>query len=241
MIKALSVFFVAIGLSLSPLVLAEADVPNSFRIQSIRSNGTEERKNCRLLFDTEQDAAWEYAILAVNFRGYAALEAGVRGQQNLRIGPPSAENQAKLILSGPYDDDYINTQEMGLGNLKWSGCQSNKVKDFVIAASLLLVADRPEARGLFTVDTFDGEIRQEYELLWRKCGDSSKRFLSTCRLEAYNPRKGTHRSVLSKAQAKNDSMALQKAKKKMTQKCDKLNARGLSCDASLAVCQAGQF
>ncbi len=197
---------------------------------------TVEQKTCRIKFDTEQDAGWEYAILAVSYRGFASLEAGVNGQQKLRFGGLGKEAETVMDLSGPYDDNYINTQEVGLSKIKWSGCKDNKQKDFAINGSIVLNSSNDTAQGLFTVDSVDGEIRQEYELLWRSCQGQKKSF-AVCRLNLESSGKKGQGLVLSKAFGKSDSQALSKARAKMSNKCGKNRKRASGCNANLAMCE----
>jgi len=193
----------------------------------------QQRKNCQVVFDTEQDSGWEYAIFAVTYRGFAALDPGVQGEQKLRFGGVGKKAETTMNLLGPYDDNYINSQEVPVNNLKWSGCNSNKQKDFTIDAALNLQAPDTDSQGLFTVDTFDGEVRQEYEVLWRDCRGGKKSF-AVCRLNV--PSKDGNYQLISKHPSKNPNQALAKAKSKMAKKCDKAKGRAPKCDANQAVC-----
>gem|GEM_PF-984163 len=200
-----------------------------------------DRKTCMVVFDSEQDVGWEYAVLAVTYRGFAALESGVVGSQRLRFGLTGKKSDATMNLTGPFEADYVNTQEFGLGNMKWSGCQgnANKQKDFAIDATITLQASNNQSQGLFTVDTADGEIRQEYEVLWRKCqgpSQAGKKSLAICRLNANGPGNSGIKSLLTKGQGKNENQALSKAKSQMTKKCSKSG-----CNANMAVCSVTGF
>jgi hypothetical protein len=193
-----------------------------------------ERKTCRVVFDTEQDAGWEYAIFAVTYRGFAGLDAGVRGEQDLRFGGIGKQARSTMTLVGPYDDDYINSQEVPISSLTWSGCNSNKQKDFTIDATLTLEASNADAQGLFTVDTVDGEIRQEYEVLWRECKGGGKKAFAVCRLSVTGT-DGTFQ-LLTKHPAKNANQGLNKARSKMAKKCQPSKNRPPICDANQAQC-----
>ncbi|MDQ3234930.1 MAG: DUF4360 domain-containing protein [Pseudobdellovibrionaceae bacterium] len=193
----------------------------------------QQRKNCQVVFDTEQDMGWEYAIFAVTYRGFAGLDAGVSGQQILRFGGMGKKAETTMSLVGPYDDNYINAQEVPVGNLKWSGCNNNKQKDFTIDAALNLQAPDANSKGLFTVDTFDGEIRQEYEVLWRDC-KGGKKAVAICRLTVQ--RQDGPFQLISKHPAKKQDQALAKAKSKMAKQCDKYKGRAPNCDANQAAC-----
>jgi hypothetical protein len=197
--------------------------------------GQTQRKNCRVVFDTEQDSGWEYTIFAVTYRGFAALDTGVRGAQDLTFGAIGKKSRTTMNLVGPYDDNYINSQEVPVSTLKWSGCNNgNKQKDFAIDAVLTLQAPDTNTQGLFTVDTVDGEARQEYEVIWRECKNGLKKAFAVCRLTV--PGKNGPFQLISKGQAKKTDMALAKARSKMAQKCEKAQGRAPNCDASKAQC-----
>ena len=198
----------------------------------------QQRKACRVIFDTEQDAGWEYAIFAVTYRGFAALDSAVQGQQTLRFGGLGKEAETTLSLVGPYEADYINAQEVPISSLKWSGCQNNKLRDFTIHAALTLQAPDAATQGLLTVDTVDGEIRQEYEVLWREC-NNVKKSLAVCRLNL--PASQGKQRLISKHLAKNADMALTRARAKMARKCERSKAQAANCDASKAVCGIVSF
>jgi hypothetical protein len=194
-----------------------------------------ERKNCKVVFDTEQDPGWEYAIFAVTYRGFAALDAGVHGEQDLRFGTTGKQARTTMSLMGPYDDDYINSQEVPISGLKWSGCNNgNKQKDFTIDAALTLQAPDTNTQGLFTVDTVDGEVRQEYEVLWRDCKGGPKKTFAVCRLTVQG--KDGPFQLISKHPAKKADQALAKAKSKLAKKCRDTKGRAPNCNANQASC-----
>jgi hypothetical protein len=88
-------------------------------------------------------------------------------------------------------------------------------------------------QGLLTVDTADGEIRQEYEVLWRDCR-GNKKSLAVCRLSI--PGRNGSFQLIGKHPSKNPSQALAKAKAKLAKKCDKAKGRTASCNVNEAVC-----
>jgi hypothetical protein len=194
-----------------------------------------QRKDCRVVFDTEQEPGWEYTIFAVTYRGFAALDAGVRGAQDLTFGTIGKKSRTTMNLVGPYDDNYINSQEVPVSTLKWSGCNNgNKQKDFTIDAALTLQAPDTSTQGLFTVDTVDGEVRQEYEVIWRECKNGPKKAFAICRLTV--PGKDGPFQLISKHPAKKPDQALAKAKSKLAQKCGDAQGRAPNCDANKAQC-----
>lgn len=194
-----------------------------------------QRKDCRVVFDTEQEPGWEYSIFAVTYRGFAALDAGVRGAQDLTFGTIGKKSRTTMNLVGPYDDNYINAQEVPISTLKWSGCNNgNKQKDFTIDAALTLQAPDTSTQGLFTVDTIDGEVRQEYEVIWRECKNGPKKAFAICRLTV--PGQDGPFQLISKHPGKKADQALAKARSKLAKKCGDVQGRAPNCDANQAQC-----
>ena len=198
---------------------------------------TEAMSQCRVLFNTEQDAGWEYGVLGVNVRGAAFLDAGVRGRQVINFGALNRDGRSVLDLQGPVEQDYIHSDQASLQNVRWTGCRrnDNRQKDFAVNTRLVLNSSSPDAQGLMTVDSIDGEIKQIYDLVWRRCDGKGPRQFAFCTLSLPNP-SGVERVIRTKEQGANANAALAKARAKMNERCAELG-RGLDgCAAQLAQC-----
>lgn len=135
----------------------------------------DERKSCRLVFDTEQDKGWEYTVVQVIFRGALYLDAGVNGQLSVRYGTRGKDARSEMNRQGPLDELYTHIDQVSPQGRKWNGCQGNgngaknRVRDFTVDSQILLQSREKDRQGFFAVDSVDGDVSQTYQLVWRRC------------------------------------------------------------------------
>jgi hypothetical protein len=199
----------------------------------------ERRRSCRLVFDTEQDANWEFAVLSVNMRGFVQLEAGVTARQETQFGTRGMETHNVREFLGPIEEDYVTSQSADINSVRWSGCRakaSERVRDFSVKATAVLRGGGAKASGLLTVDTIDGQLEQVYELMWRRCGDKAAKYVASCQLS------GDRGNTLSvKGLGRNEDAAKAKALAHLAQRCANVKGRMGNCDQSLAQCSVTSF
>lgn len=201
------------------------------------------RKNCRLVFDTEQDAGWEFAVVSINVRGFAQLDAGVKGRQDLKYGLTGRDADGAFVLNGPVDDIYQDSSSVPVGKLKWSGCRpgvKERVRDFIITTNAQLTSNTSEGRGLWAVDSIDGQVEQTYDVVWRQCGNNRTRYLTVCRVAAND---GSGRNLIVKGTGRNENQSMNRAQKKLEKKCNRGHGwrAALACNASAASCSTIPF
>ncbi len=129
----------------------------------------EKRKNCQVNLDLDFPNGWSFTVFTVDYRGYAALDRGVTGTQKStyyfqgqRTGPSLATN-----LYGPTDRDYQIRDTLGLEAVVWSPC--GEKRSLNINSQVRLEARDPNANGVMTIDSIDGELKQTYGIQWRQC------------------------------------------------------------------------
>ncbi len=199
----------------------------------------DKRKFCRAVFDTEQDPNWEFAIVGINTRGFVSLDDKVVGTQEIQFGPRGRDFTVQKQFFGPTSEDYVNSDVVALPNAKWSGCRSKageKLKDFVIRATADLRGGGRNAAGLMTVDTIDGGLVQDYELVWRQCGDKRAKFLASCQVQGLEGR-----SIAVKGMGRSEALARAKAEEHLTQRCARVKGQFGACDISVAQCSVSPF
>ena len=200
---------------------------------------SENRRVCRLVFDTEQDANWEYAVLSVTMRGFAQLDAGVLGRQEIQFGSKGVERDNVMEWKGPFAEDYVHSEQVPFNSVRWTGCKANasqRVKDFVVKATAVVRGGGKNATGLLTVDSVDGQLEQVYEVLWRRCGDKLPKFVASCQAK---DDKGN--SIAVKGTGRNEAVAKAKAFTRLAQHCAKVKDRFGLCDQAVAQCSVTSF
>lgn len=206
-----------------------------------RANEQAGQKNCNMQFRLSAPAGWSHAVMSMNVQGYADLEGGLTGIQNLSYGYADGTGRNKLgqmRITGPYTDDYTRSEEIPLQSLDWSKCDRG-VNQVHIQSSIAIRPAGQQGRravGLMTTDVIEnvleqgvpGRMNQQFTLLWRKCpkaGEPAKKSnLAVCRVRITERGTGKLiRQVNVKARAKNAEQALRKAQRKAQQRCQNVS------------------
>lgn len=132
---------------------------------------TESRKNCTLNIDLAVPPSWSYSIFTVDYRGYANLEPGVTGIQKSTYYFQGQRNQINLqtTIVGPQARDYSLRDTLGLQATEWSPCGGTRALNINAQVRVEKPFNRPQASGLMTIDSIDGEVKLIYGLAWRRC------------------------------------------------------------------------
>lgn len=161
--------------NLSPDNKAISFLFSQFSVDSSTNRGREVKKSCWLNLQLHVPAGWTYTLFSVDYRGYLDLDRdsnarlrswyGMNGQQ-IRI--------ANDKIDGPVSRDVQRRAWVPLDTLPWLQCGTSSS---IVSINTELMVDGP--RALFTVDSIDGEIHQQYGIAWRKCTNTT-RWLGTC-------------------------------------------------------------
>jgi len=133
------------------------------------SDPAEARKFCNITLDLNIPQGWQFTVAQVDFRGYANIDAGVKGvvQSHYRFsGGATANRPFRTEFQGPITTDYLKRDVIGIQSNVWSACGVSRALN--IKADVRLEGNR-NAAGLLTADTIDGEFRHLYGLQWRRC------------------------------------------------------------------------
>jgi hypothetical protein len=132
---------------------------------------TENRKNCALSVDLHIPNGWSFALASVDYRGFAQLDQGIHGTQKSTYYFQGNLQQAstQLNLAGPFSEDYLRRDILGLTNIVWSKCGETRALNVNAQVRLTKAGGAATAGGQMTVDTIDGAVLQVWHLLWKKC------------------------------------------------------------------------
>ncbi len=131
------------------------------------------RKNCILTLVLDVPAGWQYSIADFYYRGFMDLDRTIRAEHSASYFFEGQGQTGRFGTRqmGPYASDYVYTDQIGLASAVWSPCNVQRALN--INASIRVDnTDRryhPEAQGLITNDTIDGQIKQVWGLTWRRC------------------------------------------------------------------------
>lgn len=132
---------------------------------------SESRKNCQLSVAMNIPGGWSYTLLKVDYRGFAALDAGVVGQQRSTYyfqGASGRTNSGALFTNiyGPTSRDFTISDDVEISDFVWSPCGVTRSLNI---NTEVRVSGRNGMRGYITQDSIDGELSHTYRIAWRRC------------------------------------------------------------------------
>jgi hypothetical protein len=138
------------------------------------SNSTAFRKNCQLNLIVHVPQGFTYAIASVDYRGFAALQAGASGMQRASYyfqGSPNTASRSHPF-TGPLNDNWQATDSTEWAQLVWAPCGVQR--NFNINTELRVSAGtvNPNKVSFMTMDSTDGDISTVYHLAWKECEES---------------------------------------------------------------------
>lgn len=129
---------------------------------------TRTQRHCRADINLRVPQGYSYALFNVDFRGYVQLSnrnASATQTANYSFGSRALEI-GRVEYTGPLNQDYVTSRQIGLESLVWSPCGEHKT--LTINTEVFATA-RSLAQALISVDSIDGQVSQTYGLKWRTC------------------------------------------------------------------------
>jgi len=127
-------------------------------------------KDCNLAIKLHSPQGLSYSVASFYYQGYAFLAKGQTARQTAQYyfqGDPVNSGNARTDLKGPYDDDYLFEDNVGLKDTVWSPCGTSR--DLNIVTRLRLQNSSPKQDGYANLSSVDGSAKLVLKLAWRKC------------------------------------------------------------------------
>ncbi len=122
------------------------------------------QKACNIVLDMHVPPGWSFALFSVDVRGFAHLRKKAQGFQRTAYYFNGNEKEIdRYEMKGPVEQDYFHRMTTPVDQLEFSSCEG-KVRNLKIRTSI-----RVQGRGMLTVDSTDGELKQKYGMVWKKC------------------------------------------------------------------------
>jgi hypothetical protein len=129
-------------------------------------------KDCQLDIKLGSPEGLSYSIASFYYQGYVFLEKeGMMGRQTASYSFGQERDRAadKNDVTGPVDQSYLYTDEVGNGRRMWSPCR----RDDTLHVRTRLVMkndDGATGEGYLNNSSVDGELSFKWKLNWRRCG-----------------------------------------------------------------------
>jgi len=127
-------------------------------------------KNCLATVRLHVPQGWQVSLATVNTRGFASLDWGIRARQSSSYffaGNPQGA-QYDSYLAGPYEDNYVFTDQIPISSTTWSACGRSEI--LVVDTRLFLDATHNRlGDALFNSTNVDSAFRKVFHIEWRPC------------------------------------------------------------------------
>ncbi|KAK4228707.1 hypothetical protein QBC38DRAFT_361277 [Podospora fimiseda] len=132
------------------------------------------RKNCQLNVKIKYPQGYQFSIFKADYRGYAQIPKGDTGtcKATYYFSGDTKQISSTTLIKGPYDDNYIKTDEFGVESTVWSPCGLEGLLN--INSEVRLSPADAVKPALLTVDSTDLRFKQVHYLQWQKCTKKGK-------------------------------------------------------------------
>ncbi len=131
------------------------------------------RKNCVMTLVLDVPAGWQYSIASFYYRGFMQLDAGMKAEHSTDyfFEGQGLTNKFGSTQSGPYANDYVYSDDVGLASSVWSPCQESRALNINTKIRVWNTdpSKFPNGRGVIANDSVDSQIRQVWGLTWKRC------------------------------------------------------------------------
>ncbi|KAH8659970.1 hypothetical protein BX600DRAFT_513625 [Xylariales sp. PMI_506] len=130
---------------------------------------SEGRKNCQVNLELEVPKNWQFSLLQAEYSGFAFLEDGATGVIGATYYFSGESNQVvtNSTIKGPYIDNYVKIDEIGLKKPLWSSCGKEALFNIDSEVSVSPLAS--SSFGFLSGDTSSLKFSQVQYLEWRQC------------------------------------------------------------------------
>lgn len=141
----------------------------------VRSDGGSERAKmqCQINLDVLTHPGWTFTLGQLDIRGYANVEHGAMVRQKVAYAfDGMLLDTDGFGVSGPFNSNFIVSTDLNISTKnKWSRCDGNR-HQLSIRTSLIAKANKG-AGGYIAADSLDGEFKEKFQLIWKRCQNSS--------------------------------------------------------------------
>ena len=134
------------------------------------------RKNCALTATLEIPNGYQFSIATFNYRGFMDLAPKIKADHTTSYYFQGQTATGRFVATeiGPKAKDFVYSEKIGLTSVYipdvWSPCNIDRA--LIINPSIRvskMSGATDDAQGLITNDSIDGEIKQVFGFVWRKC------------------------------------------------------------------------
>ncbi|MDZ4678032.1 MAG: DUF4360 domain-containing protein [Oligoflexia bacterium] len=146
---------------------------DSFNVEAGGNTGRlQDTKTCRLQIPINVPAGHRIGVYKVDYRGYVNIPH--KGRSHLMVDYIFANQKSPTFhkqMMGARNQEYILTDTIGAGHMKWTACGMPTIID--LKATLSLALNGEAAQSMITFDSLDGQPKGgiTYHLQLKRCSN----------------------------------------------------------------------
>lgn len=133
-------------------------------------NQSANRRNCQINVNLQYPGGFAYSVWSSTYRGFVALDQGVKAVQSATYYFSGETKQAKTesVIEGPRNSDYLINDEVPFTSVVWAPCGRQASLNINSQVRVDNSANR-DGQGLMQNDSMDGKVEYVVGLKWQKC------------------------------------------------------------------------
>lgn len=145
---------------------------DSFVVQAPSATGAAfDRKSCNLRIPVSVGPGYQVALIAFDYRGFAAIPRGGRGQFEARyayVGQARPAIFRKNFAQGVVDN-YSLKNELISTSIDWTPCSTGRDLMMTVDANILAMTNSAQQATNVSIDSVDVEAGMLYAIQLRRC------------------------------------------------------------------------
>lgn len=135
------------------------------------TNATFDRKSCNLRIPVSVGPGYQVALIAFDYRGFAAIPAGGRGQFEARYAYVGQKRPAifRKSFAPGIADNYSLKNELISTSIDWSPCSTGRDLMMTVDANVLAVTNSRYDAANVSIDSVDVSAGLLYAIQLRRC------------------------------------------------------------------------
>ncbi len=132
---------------------------------------TEFRKNCQLNVLVHVPQGFSFGIAQATYSGFASLDAGASAVQraNYYFAGQTPTAVVTHSLTGPFEDDWTNTDSADVATIVWSPCGASKNLNINTELRVLQGSSSADSTNWIAMDTTHANIQNIFNFAWKRC------------------------------------------------------------------------
>lgn len=127
-----------------------------------------DRKSCLIGIPVKVPQGYSFSIVSIDYRGFNSIPSGGRSMFTAEYFFPGQRGvRSTRTFSGPQDQEFTITNQLGVSALVWSACGAET--NLRANTSMTAISNYYNDEVLATIDSMDIKAGLIFHLAWKRC------------------------------------------------------------------------